>query len=68
MQNTENRLLTRSEVEQIFGISKRYLETCTAHDTGPRLVRFGRLVRYRVKDIEAWIEANSSGGGGANGV
>jgi len=24
--------------------------------------RFGRLVRYRVKDIEAWIEQNTTRG------
>ena len=31
-----------------------------ARGTGPRMVRFGRLVRYRVRDIEDWIEANTT--------
>jgi len=51
-----DRLLTRSEVEERFGISKRYLELAIGRGEGPRLVRVGRSVRYRVVDIEAWIE------------
>ncbi|AXI43165.1 AlpA family transcriptional regulator [Sulfitobacter sp. SK011] len=51
-----DRLLTRSEVEERFGISKRYLELAIGRGEGPRLVRVGRSVRYRVADIEAWIE------------
>lgn len=56
------RLLTREEVEQRFGISKRYLEKVGVQGGGPTVIRFGRLVRYRVKDIELWIEANAHKG------
>ena len=56
--NETDRLLNREEVEARFGISKRFLEIKTKSGEGPRTVRIGRLVRYRVKDIEAWIEAN----------
>ena len=52
-----NRLLTRAEVEERYGITKRFLELAASSDDGPRLVRFGRSVRYRVTDIEAWIES-----------
>jgi len=51
-----DRLLTRSEVEERFGIPKRYLELAIGRREGPRLVRVGRSVRYRVADIEKWIE------------
>lgn len=54
------KLLSRQEVADIFGISKRYLETADAKGEGPTTIRFGRLVRYRVKDIKAWIEANAT--------
>ena len=59
-QSDQYRLLNRSEVADKFGIPKRYLELSALRGTGPRMVRFGRLVRYRVRDIEDWIEANTT--------
>ena len=58
-ENTD-RLLSRKEVEERFGIPKRFLELAIAKCDGPRVVRIGRLVRYRVSDVSAWIEANAS--------
>jgi predicted DNA-binding transcriptional regulator AlpA len=55
-----DRLMTRQDVEERFGVTKRYLELATMRGEGPRVVRVGRLVRYRVKDIHAWIEACSA--------
>ena len=55
-----DRLLTRQEVADRFGVTKRYLELATMRGVGPRVVRVGRLVRYRAKDIHAWIEACSA--------
>lgn len=55
-----NRLVDRTEVEDTWGIPKRFLENAVLRGGGPRIVRIGRLVRYRIKDIEAWIEANAS--------
>ena len=57
--NTEsgNRLLNREEVQERFGISKRYLEVAAMKQEGPRIVRIGRSVRYRMVDIHRWIEA-----------
>lgn len=52
-----DRLLTRSEVEEVFGVPKRFLETAVARGDGPALVRIGRLVRYRAGDVRAWIDA-----------
>ena len=54
-----DRLLSRDEVERRFGISKRFLELAVPKRTGPRYVRIGSLVRYTVKDIRAWIAANT---------
>jgi len=53
-------LLSRPDVEAQYGIPKRFLELAPRRGGGPRLVRIGRLVRYRARDIEAWIEANAS--------
>ena len=59
-QEDNRRLLSRSEVEDQFGIPKRFLEVAVAKGDGPKLIRIGRLVRYRIKDIEAWIEEKVS--------
>ena len=52
-------LLSRSEVEARFGIPKRFLETAVHRGTGPTVVRIGRLVRYRVRDVRDWIDAQA---------
>lgn len=53
---THSRLLDRREVEEHYGITKRFLEVAASKREGPAMVRIGRLVRYRASDIEAWIE------------
>jgi len=55
----EDRVLTRDEVEARFGIPKRFLETAIHRGTGPTVVRIGRLVRYRVRDVRDWIDAQA---------
>lgn len=50
----EDRLLNREEVQDRFGLTKRFLETLPPGE-GPRRVRIGRLIRYRVSDIRRWI-------------
>lgn len=55
--NDDERLLSRSEVDEIFGISTRFLELAASRGEGPRLIKIGRLVRYRFDDIRSWIDA-----------
>ncbi|WP_137702386.1 helix-turn-helix transcriptional regulator [Marimonas lutisalis] len=57
----DNRLLNRSEVEELFGIPTRFLELAVARDDGPPVVRLGRLVRYRICDVRRWIEERVEG-------
>lgn len=52
----EARLLRRTEVEEQFGISVRFLELAVARGDGPPIVRLGRAVRYRICDVRAWID------------
>jgi predicted DNA-binding transcriptional regulator AlpA len=54
-----DRLLSRDEVEQRFGISRRFLELAVARGNGPSFVRIGALVRYTVNDIRVWIAENT---------
>ncbi len=58
MTSSDKRLLTRREIEARYGISKRFLEISAQRGDGPRQIRLSRtLVRYRVSDIEAWLDA-----------
>ena len=60
---SSERLLTRAEVEEIFGFpTKRYLEIAAMGEEGPPIVRFGRTVRYRVGDLRGWIAAHRVSG------
>lgn len=57
-EETKDRLMDRNEVEQRYGIAKRFLEVAAVKGEGPAMVKIGRLVRYRASDIEAWIDRN----------
>jgi len=60
---SNERLLTRKEVEEIFGFpTKRYLEIAAMSEEGPPITRFGRTVRYNVGDLRGWIAAHRIGG------
>lgn len=50
-------LLSRPEVQERFGLSRRYLEIAAVRGDGPSFIKIGRAVRYRVGDVRAWIEA-----------
>lgn len=58
--NDSERLLSRAEVQDRFGIGQRFLADAHKRGEGPRLIRVGRLIRYRVQDVRAWIEAQAS--------
>ena len=59
------KLLSRDEVEALFGISKRFLELAVRKNNGPVFVKVGRLTRYRVQDVETWITKNRYAGLGS---
>lgn len=56
-QEEAHRLLSRVEVAERFGISRRFLEQAAHRGEGPCIIRIGRSVRYRVSDIENWIDS-----------
>lgn len=50
-------LLDIKELGQILGVSVRTLEDRRCHGRSmPRSIRIGRLVRYRPKDVESWLD------------
>lgn len=55
----DERLLTRAEVQEHFGLSQRYLVHLASIGAGPRFVRLrsAGAVRYRAADVRAWINS-----------
>jgi predicted DNA-binding transcriptional regulator AlpA len=48
-------LLSQKQAARLLGLSVRTLERHRVWGTGPRFCRLGRLVRYRLGDLEAWV-------------
>jgi excisionase family DNA binding protein len=48
-------MLTQSECAELLRLSERTLERLRVSGLGPKFVRCGRSIRYRVADLEAWI-------------
>ena len=43
---------------EILGCAPRTLDNWRSQGRGPRFVRVGRLIRYRIADLDAYLEAN----------
>lgn len=52
-------VLTNKEAARKLGISHRTLEDWRLTNRGPRFVKLGRLVRYRLGDLLDFMERNS---------
>lgn len=54
-----NRLFTTEQAANFLGISPRTLESMRWKGTGPKYVKVGRLVRYRIDDLESYISSRT---------
>lgn len=52
-------LLNNDEAADMLGISRRTLPIWRVQGRGPRFVKIGRLVRYELAELNAWIESNT---------
>jgi excisionase family DNA binding protein len=52
------RLLRPDEVAALLGIPLRTIYRWRSRHEGPRGYRIGRHVRYRIDDVERWLEAH----------
>jgi hypothetical protein len=52
-------LLTEIEAADLLRLSIRTLQAWRARGYGPPFVRAGRAIRYRRRDLVAWVNANS---------
>lgn len=56
------RLLSRYEIEAVYGISRRWLELAAHRGDGPPMVKISRrMVRYDRAEFEAWLDARRVG-------
>lgn len=54
-------LLTAREAAERLKLSESYLEKARIRGDGPRFVRLGRSIRYRLEDLEAWVASRAAG-------
>lgn len=48
-------MLTTKQAAQATGFSEKTLRNWRSLGKGPRFIRWGNTVRYRMRDIEAWM-------------
>lgn len=51
--------LTQKEAAYVLRLSERTLERHRLTGTGPKFVKAGRRVLYRVSDVEAWLNSRT---------
>lgn len=54
-------LMDARKVAALLGISLRTLDTLVARGEAPAFIRIGQARRWRMAEINAWIEARLSG-------
>lgn len=54
---TENRCLRTFEAAAYIGLSKSTLEKLRVTGGGPEYAALGRVVVYRIEDLDAWVLA-----------
>lgn len=53
-------LFTVSEAARWAKVSESFLNKARLTGGGPKYVRLGRAIRYRVEDLEAWARAGAA--------
>ena len=59
-------LLTETQASELTGLSVRTLQAWRVRGEGPVFVKLGRAVRYRRRDLLAWVDANTFNSTSAN--
>lgn len=54
-------LFTVSEAARWAKVSESFLNKARLTGGGPKFVRLGRSIRYRLEDLEAWAKAGAAG-------
>lgn len=59
--NTSPALLTVEQAAEYLTVSVSYLNKLRVRGDGPAFCKLGRGVRYRLSDLQAWVDANRFG-------
>ena len=51
--------LTTQEVADLLNVRRTTLEAWRSRGGGPKFMKLGRVVRYRRKDVDQWLEENT---------
>lgn len=51
--------ICESELARRANVSIAVIRKWRREKSGPRFLKLGRLVRYRVRDVEAWLELHT---------
>lgn len=54
-------LLKELQASEYLNVSRGFLRTCRSKGTGPKYVRIGRAIRYRLEDLQEYVHKNISG-------
>ncbi|MEP3014366.1 helix-turn-helix domain-containing protein [Roseibium polysiphoniae] len=56
-----SQLLTEVQAAEALNLSVRTLQAWRVRGSGPNFVKLSRAVRYRVTDLDDWLNANCRG-------
>jgi predicted DNA-binding transcriptional regulator AlpA len=54
MSSESDRYLGDAQAAEFLGLSRGYLRQLRVKGDGPRFACFGRAIRYRLSELEAW--------------
>lgn len=54
-----DKLLDTKQLAQYLGIAASTILQYRADGTGPQYIKLGHLVRYRISDVEKWLDAKT---------
>ena len=61
--NSIETLLNEHDVSRITGLSVASVRRWRLFKQGPKYLKIGAAVRYRIEDIRSWLDSRPAGGG-----
>jgi predicted DNA-binding transcriptional regulator AlpA len=56
-------LLSAADLSELLGVEAKTLANWRCQGKGPRSIKVGRLVRYRMSDVEQWLASREQENG-----
>ena len=54
----QNNLMNEKQAAEFLGVAVRTMQWWRANNKGPTYIKVGRPVRYRMDDLDAYLDAN----------